>query len=71
MEQSGVWQDRACMFHTMFFSSYKTYGRVQGNVRLDEDAFGTFTAIKIQQNKRKAQGVCSKCLLLCVPVELP
>ena len=28
MEQSAIWQGITCMFHTMFFISYKTSGRV-------------------------------------------
>lgn len=64
MEQFEIWQGRTCMFHTMFFISYKTSGRARGNVRLDGEAFcasALLWLVKIQHNKRNWKRQREKC----------
>lgn len=54
MKQFAVWQGRTCMFHTMFFISYKTSGIVQGECQTWWGAFCTLVLsqpIKMQHKK--------------------
>lgn len=68
MEQLGIWQGRTCMFHTMFFISYKTSGRVKCNVSLDEEPFLLryfYSLLKYnteKQGEAAGEACCSVCL---------